>query len=81
MKQALADLLTFDRILTVLLTANALILGYFHAQFPEYVNVVSAALAGITIFVSVSMSIAKVFANAAVQKTMVEYGAKTAPRG
>lgn len=66
--------LQLDRVLAVVLSANTMILGYFHSNFPEYVVVVSGVLAGISIFVAVTTKIVGILTTASVQKTAIAAG-------
>ncbi len=73
-KKLAGAIFQIDRILAVVLTAQTMILGYFHSQFPEYVSVISAVLAGISIFVAVSTKIATILSTASVQKVALQTG-------
>lgn len=67
-KQVAAAIFQIDRVLAVVLTAQTMILGYFHANFPEYVPVISAVLSGLSIVLAVSTKIATIITAASVQK-------------
>lgn len=68
LKQMAAAVFQIDRVLAVVLTAQTMILGYFHANFPEYVPVISAVLSGLSIVLAVSTKIATIVTTASVQK-------------
>jgi hypothetical protein len=70
-RRVAAAIFQIDRVLAVVLTSNTMILGYFHAHFPEYVVVVSGVLAGVSIFVAVSTKIATILSAASVQKAQL----------
>jgi hypothetical protein len=74
MKQWLADIVTLDKVLAVVLSANTLIIGYLHGTFPAYVDIVSGVLAGVAIFVSVSLAIVKVLAAAKIEEAAIKAG-------
>ncbi len=71
LKQVATAIFQIDRVLAVVLTAQTMILGYFHANFPEYVTVVSAVLSGLSIALAVSTKIATIITTASVQKAAV----------
>jgi phage shock protein PspC (stress-responsive transcriptional regulator) len=72
MKQWLADIVTLDKVLAVVLSANTLIIGYLHGTFPAYVDIVSGVLAGVAIFVSVDLAIVRVLADAKVEEAAIK---------
>ncbi len=74
MKQLATTVLQLDKVLAVVLTAQTMILGYFHSSFPEYVPVISAVLSGLSIVLAISTKIANIFAAAGVQKVALQAG-------
>jgi len=56
-KALLADLAIVAKLLAVVTTANAIILGYFAAHFPGYVPIASDVLAGVVVVAAVLQSI------------------------
>jgi hypothetical protein len=57
MKSLLADLAIVAKLLAVVTTANAIILGYFAAHFPQYVVIASDVLAGVVVVAAVLQSV------------------------
>ena len=63
MKSLLADLAIVAKLLAVVTTANAIILGYFAAHFPQYVVIASDVLAGVVVVAAVLQSVVNTFVN------------------
>jgi hypothetical protein len=76
LKGFLADLATVVKVLAVITTANALILGYFSSNFPQYVVIASGVLAGVMVVSSVLQSVVNTFAVSRILAAQVAAGAK-----